>query len=129
MSSLDIFLNWFKEYYQFEFTNLSVEFKNHWIEEILTKNSKYITKKDVIDFDGCIKCGRCCEAQGCLDYDSETKLCTRHDNPIDNLCREYPWTGELGIAPLTLNCAYQVTFFLSFFDDFFQNIEEGVTDA
>lgn len=130
MSSLNIFLDWFKEYYQFEFMELSEEFKNKTIEEILLNNFKYITKKQVIDFDGCTKCGRCCEQQHCLDYDKETKLCTRHDNPIDDLCKEYPWTGEFGIAPLTLNCPYQVAFFISFFDQYFQDyIDRGVTDA
>ena len=130
MSSFNLFLNWFIEYYQFGYEELSMDFKKKYIKEILSNNGKYVTKKQVMDFDGCAKCGRCCSEQGCLDYDKETKLCTRHDDPISYLCHEYPWTGELGIAPLTLNCRYQVSFFVSFFDNFFQHcIDEGVTDA
>lgn len=130
MSSFSLFLDWFIEYYQFEFEELSIDFKKKYIEKVLSNNGEYITKEQVMEFDGCVKCGRCCREQGCLDYDNKTKLCTRHDDPISHLCKEYPWTGDLGITPLTLDCRYQVSFFVSFFDNFFQFcIDEGVTDA
>lgn len=129
MSSLDLFLQWFKEYYFHEFTELSIEFKNNWIEEILLNNQNYITKEMVMDFDGCVMCGRCCKSQGCLDYDEETKLCTRHDDPIHDVCKEYPWSGEFGIAPLLLNCRYQVSFFINFFDNFFEEKMKGVENG
>ena len=125
MSSLDIFISFFEEYYSHEFLDLPQDFKMHWIKEIIINNGAYLKKEDVLNFDGCIRCGRCCQSQHCLDWDPETKLCTRHDNPIDDLCIEYPWTGELGIAPLTLNCRYQVSYFISFFDDFFEKEVEN----
>lgn len=125
MSSLDIFISFFEEYYSHEFLDLPQDFKMYWIKEIIINNGAYLKKEDVLNFDGCIRCGRCCQSQHCLDWDSETKLCTRHDNPIDDLCIEYPWTGELGIAPLTLNCRYQVSYFISFFDDFFEKEVEN----
>lgn len=125
MSSLDIFISFFEEYYSHEFLDLPQDFKMYWIKEIIINNGAYLKKEDVLNFDGCIRCGRCCQSQHCLDWDPETKLCTRHDNPIDDLCIEYPWTGELGIAPLTLNCRYQVSYFISFFDDFFEKEVEN----
>lgn len=125
MSSLDIFISFFEEYYSHEFLDLPQDFKMYWIKEIIINNGAYLKKEDVLNFDGCIRCGRCCQSQHCLDWDPETKLCTRHDNPIDDLCVEYPWTGELGIAPLTLNCRYQVSYFISFFDDFFEKEVEN----
>lgn len=125
MSSLDIFISFFEEYYSHEFLDLPQDFKMYWIKEIIINNGAYLKKEDVLNFDGCIRCGRCCQSQHCLDWDPETKLCTRHDNPIDDLCIEYPWTGELGIAPLSLNCRYQVSYFISFFDDFFEKEVEN----
>lgn len=120
-SSNQKFLKWFQEFYSHEFTSLSKEFKDSEIKEILFNNQKYITKEDVIAFDACAKCGRCCESHKCLDYDYATKLCKRHDNPIHELCQTYPWTGEdFGISPLTLNCQYMVSFFVDFFDKYFQ---------
>lgn len=125
MSSLSIFIDWFKEYYTYEFTELDKSFKDEQIEEVLLNNSKYITKEMVINHDGCVKCGICCSNQHCNYYDSNTKLCTIHDNPIHELCKTYPWTGEdLGIAPLTLNCEYQVSFFVWYLDNFFQEVIE-----
>ena len=120
MTSLELFINWFKEYYKHEYHELPVDYKNHWIEEILMNNGQYITKKMVMDFDNCVKCGECCKSQRCLDWDPETKLCTRHDNPIHDFCKEYPWGGEYGIAPLSLNCVYTTSFFIHFLNDFFE---------
>ena len=53
---------------------------------------------------------------------SLTHTCSRyeHDNPIDDLCRYYPWSGDMGMAPLLLNCDYQVNFFIYYFDNFFK---------
>jgi len=120
------FLKWFQEFYSHEFPNLPKDFKDKEIEKVLFNNQKYITKQEVIDFDACVMCGRCCEGQRCPDFDNETKKCTRHDNPINNLCISYPWTGEeMGIAPLTLNCHFMVSFFIDFFDRYFKEIEEN----
>lgn len=120
MTSLEIFISWFKEYYRHEYFELPVDYKNFWIEEILKNNGQYITKEMVTDFDNCAQCGECCKNQRCPDWDSETKLCTRHDDPIHEFCREYPWGGEFGIAPLTLNCVYMTSFFVNFFNAFFE---------
>lgn len=116
------FIEWFQEFYSHEFLMLPKESKNKIIEEVLLNNGQYITKEEVVHFDACNKCGRCCRNQHCLDFDKETNLCTRHDNPIHDLCIEYPWSGELGIMPLYLDCHYQVAFFVHFFDWYFQEI-------
>jgi hypothetical protein len=124
-------INWFKEFYSHEFPELSREFKNEKIEDIMYHNAKYITREEVIEFDACSRCGRCCRAQRCLDFDEETNLCTRHDDPISQFCIDYPWTGEdFGIAPLLLNCDYIRKFFVHFFDNYFQDIiNEGEENA
>ena len=49
MSSWEIFLNWFKEYYSHEYLDLEQEVKDYWIEEILLNNSKYIDKLEEIE--------------------------------------------------------------------------------
>lgn len=124
MSSLQMFIDWFKEYYSHEYPKLSQEEKDYWIEEILMNQTQYITKSDVKQFDGCVMCGRCCRNQRC-PHVLENGLCERHDNPIDQLCIDYPWTGDdLGIAPLTINCKFQVSFFIDFFDIFFKETSE-----
>lgn len=122
------FIKWFLEYYDHEFPSLSKEFKHQKIQEILLNNAQFITEKQVIEFDACSMCGRCCEQQGCLDWDPETRRCTRHDNPIHKLCRTYPWTGDdLGIAPLSLNCNFAVAFFVDFFDKYFSTVIEDAS--
>lgn len=123
-SSTQKFLQWFYEYYYHEYPNISFDEKKDIIQDRILNNAQYITKDMVIAFDGCNKCGRCCEQQGCLDYDKETKLCKRHDDPISWLCTAYPWTGEdFGIAPLTLNCHFQVAFFVSLLDKVFEDMD------
>lgn len=130
-SSSSKFINYFHEFYSHEFLTLSSEFKNNEIDKILLNNSEYITKEQVVAFDACNQCGRCCMNQRCPDWDPETKLCTRHDDPIDELCITYPWSGDMGIAPLLLNCHYSVSFFVDFFDNYFQDIvnKRGEEDA
>lgn len=125
------FIKWCQEFYHHEFTELSNDFKDHEIEKVLLDNAQYVTREEVMKFNACNMCGRCCEAQGCMDYDPESKKCTRHDNPIHDLCWEYPWTGEMGIAPLLLDCHYQVAFFIDFFDRYFKRLidEKRCDDA
>lgn len=123
MSSWEIFLNWFKEYYSHEYPDLEQEVKDYWIEEILLNNNKYIDKLEVKNFDGCVMCGRCCVEQRC-PHVTKDGLCERHDNPIHQLCIDYPWTGDLGISPLTLNCRFQVSFFINWLDKFFEELIE-----
>ena len=123
-SSAEKFIQWFQEYYLNEFTELSSEFKNNWIRKILLNNGEYLTKEMVMDYDGCSMCGQCCVSQRC-PHVSESGLCTRHENPIDLMCIEYPWGGEIGISPLLLNCDYQVSFFVDYFNNFFETIIKG----
>ena len=127
-TSYQKFIKWFCEFYTHEFPMLSKDWKDEVIQEVLTHNNKYITKEEVINFDACNKCGRCCRNQRCPDFDSETNLCTRHDNPIADVCREYPWSGDLGIMPLYLDCHYQVSFFVNYFDNFFKKAVEELDD-
>jgi len=127
-SSNQRFLQWFQEFYSHEFPELSRDFKNNEIQKVLYNNQKYITKEEVMNNPNCTMCGLCCEEQGCLDFDIITRQCTRHDHPIHELCKTYPWTGEdVGIAPLTLNCPLMVSIFIDFFDKYFQEIiDRGV---
>ena len=120
MKSTDLFINWFVEYFIHEYPEIDRKKKEAVIKRVLLHNSEYITLEEVQEFDGCIKCGWCCEHQGCIDYDHNTHLCTRHDSPIHELCKTYPWGGEYGIAPLTLECRYQVSFFINYFDNLFK---------
>lgn len=126
MSSFSAFLQWFKDYYANEYLDIDREFKNKCIEEVLSNNAKYITKQMVLNFDGCSMCGCCCVNQYCPHVDTNG-LCTRHDNPISEMCKEYPWGGDMGIAPLLLYCDYQVRFFIQYFNELFDEIlKEGV---
>lgn len=126
IDSLKYFLDFFKEYYSHEYNKLPQSFKDECIEEILLNNHKYITCEMVQSVDYCIRCGRCCIKQRCPHVDRKTHLCEIHDNPIDDLCKTYPWTGEdLGIAPLDISCTYQKAFFISFLDEFFSKCEMG----
>lgn len=128
MSSTDLFLEWFKEYYSHEYLMIPKEQKDYYIEEILLNNGIYIDKSEVINFDGCIMCGRCCVNQKCPHVTQDGK-CERHDDPIDQLCYDYPWTGEYGIAPLSLNCRYQVSFFVYWFDRFFNELKDEILET
>lgn len=120
-SSHEIFVKWLKEYYSHEFPDINPTLKNEIIEDVVYNNHKYLTREFVANIDGCVQCGRCCESQHCLDYDPVTKKCTRHDNPIHQLCIDYPWgSDEFGISPVTINCAYIVQVFITFFDNYFK---------
>lgn len=122
MSSLEIFIQWFKEYYSHEYKKLSVEFKNEIIEAVIINNGDYISKDFVENnIDLCDRCGRCCREQypECEHFDNETNLCKIHGHQPWSICSDYPY-GTLGmIAPLTLNCKYIVRIFIKFFNEVF----------
>lgn len=119
------FISFIQEYFRFEFPELDEEYKNKTIEEILLHNNNYITKEEVMaEQDLCSKCGRCCRTLHCPYFDYDTNLCTRHNNQLMDICREYPYSGEYGIQPLSLNCGYQKKFFLRWFTKFFSKVVE-----
>ena len=125
MSSVKRFIKWFQDYYRNEYTEIPSDIKDEWIEEIVMNNNQYITKEMVMENNFCSKCGECCRSQRC-PHVSPNGLCAIHDKPISFMCEEYPWGGDLGIAPLVLNCDYQVIFFVQFFDNFFDKmLKEG----
>ena len=117
------FISWVKEWYHYEFPELSNEYKDEVIDYVLKNNEKVFTKQMVLSENLCDKCGRCCEEILCPYYDKETHLCTRHDNQESKVCYLYPWDDEVGFI-LTLNCGYQKNFVLKYFNDFFKRAIE-----
>jgi len=119
------FISFIQEYFRFEFPELDEQYKNKVIEQILLNNGNYITKEEVMrDQELCSKCGVCCRSLHCPYFDEQTNLCTRHDNQLMPICREYPYSGEYGIQPLSLNCGYQKKFFLQWFMRYFKKVLE-----
>lgn len=119
------FIDFMQEYFAHEFPELSRNYKNEVIETILLNNEQYITKEEIMaEQDLCSKCGRCCRTLHCPHFDYENNLCTRHDNQLMDICREYPWGGEYGVQPLSLNCGYQKKFFLRWFMTYFEKVIE-----
>lgn len=131
MSSLNLFVEWFKEYYYHEFPEYSTEFKNFWIEKIIMNNGDYISKDFVKKNDFCDRCGKCCIDQfsNCEYFDKETKLCLVHDNQPWSVCGDYPYGAADLIGPLTLNCKYMIRIFIKYLDSFFASYEEEDEDA
>lgn len=126
MTSLDLFVQWFQEYYSHEFPEYSRDFKNYWIEKIILNNGDYIEKEFVERHDFCDRCGQCCMDQfnECEYFDKETKLCKVHDNQPWSICKDYPYGAADLIGPLTLNCKYMVRIFIEYLDSFFTLYKE-----
>lgn len=123
-----LFVNYFKEFYHLEFEELSNQYKDEVIEEVLVNNSKYFNREDVLKENLCSKCGMCCRELLCPHLDQETNLCTIHDNPESPICSIYPWDDDTGFI-LTLNCGYQKKYCHQFFDKFFETaIKMGKKD-
>ena len=116
-----LFVNYFKEFYHLEFEELSNQYKDKVIEEILVNNSKYFNREDVLKENLCSKCGMCCRELLCPYLDDETNLCTIHDNPESPVCSIYPWDDDIGFI-LTLNCGYQKKYCHQFFDKYFTTV-------
>lgn len=117
-------ISFFKEYYMHEFPELSKKFKDDSIEYIIKNNAQIFTKEYVMAYDGCVQCGLCCRDFQCPHHNPKTNLCIRHDDQIMDLCRTYPWSGDLGIYPVLINCRYTINFFKYFFDKYFKKTIE-----
>lgn len=113
-----LFLSEMQEWYHHEFPQLSNEWKDKAIEYIILNNASIFQKEDVLKENLCNCCGRCCQEIGCPDWDSVTKLCTKHDNQNSIICSLYPWDDEVGMI-FTLNCAFERRYIKGFLDNFF----------
>lgn len=113
-----LFISYFKEFYHYEFEELSNEYKDRVIEHILINNKDIFSREDVLKENLCSKCGLCCRELVCPHLDTETNLCTIHDNPESPICKIYPWDDDTGFI-LTLNCGYQKKYCHKFFDQYF----------
>ena len=114
-----LFLQYFKDFYHLEFEELSNNYKDEVIEHILINNKDIFSKDDVLKENLCVKCGICCKELLCPYLDIKTNLCTIHDNPESKVCKEYPWSDDVGFA-LTLNCGYQKRYVHQFLDNYFE---------
>lgn len=114
-------------YYQFEFENIDPEIKVNVINKAIHNNAVIFSKEEVMNFDDCSRCGLCCRLQHCEDYDTETKLCTRHDNQRFEICKTYPWAGDYGLD-LTMNCVMVRDLFLRYLNGVFTKIQEKLND-
>ena len=116
-----LFIDYFKQFYHFEFEELSNEFKDESIEYILTNQTDVFDRADVLKENLCSKCGLCCRELQCPYLDNETNLCTIHDNPESPICSIYPWDDTTGFI-LTLNCGYQKKYVHQFLDRYFTTV-------
>lgn len=114
-----LFIQYFKDFYHLEFEELSNQYKDEVIEHILINNKDIFSKDDVLKENLCVKCGICCKELLCPYLDIKTNLCTIHDNPESKVCKEYPWSDDVGFA-LTLNCGYQKRYVHQFLDNYFE---------
>lgn len=113
-----LFIDYFKQFYHFEFEELPNDFKDESIEYILTNQTDVFDKEDVLKENLCSKCGLCCRELQCPYLDESTNLCTIHDNPESPICSIYPWDDTTGFI-LTLNCGYQKKYVHQFLDRYF----------
>lgn len=116
--------DWLMEYYKFEFQDIAPEVKVRAINNAINNNASIFSKKKVLDFGGCSRCGLCCRLQHCNDYDPETKLCTRHNDQRYEICKTYPWAGPYGLD-LTVNCVVVRDLFIEYLNIVFTRIQEG----
>ena len=112
-----LFRDQMKEWYKYEFKELSEEYKNNAIEYVIEHNAEIFTRDFVLSENLCHKCGICCTEIGCVDFDKETKLCTKHNNQNTEMCYEYPWS-DVGLV-FTYNCGYQRDIFKKYMDLYF----------
>lgn len=113
-----LFIDYFKEFYHFEFEELSNDYKDEAIEYILLNHKDIFQREDVLRENLCTKCGLCCKELRCPHHDSSTNLCTKHDNQESIVCSTYPWDDDIGFI-LTLNCGYQKKYVHKFLDAYF----------
>ena len=106
------------EYYRYEFKQLSLEYKTQAIDYVIEHNAEIFTRDFVLAENLCHKCGICCQEIGCVDFNPETKLCTKHNDQNTEMCSEYPWS-EVGLV-LTYNCGYQRDIFIRYMNMYFE---------
>lgn len=118
---------WLKDYYHFEFKQLSNKYKDFIIDYILDNNKDVFTADDVTAVDYCIKCGRCCKSMRCDNYDEETHLCKTHDDNRWIICQTAPYGDpDFGLMlHFGIDCDYLVTFLIKYFDRFFEYVLRG----
>ena len=119
-----LFRDQMKEWYKYEFKELSEEYKNDAIEYVIEHNAEIFTRDFVLSENLCHKCGICCTEIGCVDFDKETKLCTKHNNQNTEMCHEYPWS-DVGLV-FTYNCGYQRDIFKKYMDLYFSKAIEMI---
>lgn len=112
-----LFRDQMKEWYSFEFKELTEQFKNTSIDYVIENNAEIFTRDFVLAENLCHKCGLCCLAIGCPDFNKETKLCTKHNNQNTMMCHEYPWS-DVGLV-FDYNCGYQREIFKRYMDLYF----------
>lgn len=100
-------INYLQEYYENKYTNISKDVKNEIIYKLIMNNHEIFPMETVIGFDGCTKCGYCCERQNCSHFNKETRLCSDYKNR-SKLCKLFPY-GEESIY-LSVNCPYVLNF-------------------
>lgn len=111
-----------KEWYKYEFKELSEEYKNKAIDYVIEHNTEIFTREFVLSENLCFKCGLCCRDIGCPDLDKETNLCTKHNNQNTQMCYEYPWS-DVGLV-FDYNCGYQRAIFMKYMDLYFSKALE-----
>ena len=112
-----LFRDQMKEWYSFEFKELSKEYKDAAIDYVIENNAKIFTREFVLSENLYFKCGICCTQIGCIDFNKETKLCTKHNNQNTVMCHEYPWS-EVGLV-FDYNCGYQREIFKKYMNMYF----------
>ena len=121
-----LFLKEIQEWYHFEYPELSNEWKDQTIEYVIVNNAKLFNRYDVLRENLCDCCGRCCQEIGCVDWDPDTKLCTKHTNQNSKICSDFPWDDDVGMV-FTLNCGYQRKYVIKYLNKLFDKaVEMGV---
>ena len=121
-----LFRDQMKEWYKFEFKELSEEYKNNAIDYVIEHNAEIFTREFVLSENLCFRCGQCCIQIGCPDFNHETKLCTKHNNQNSMMCYEYPWS-DVSLV-FDYNCGYQREIFKKYMDLYFSKVVEMINN-
>ena len=115
---------WLKDYYRYEYKELSEEYKNEIIDYILDNNKDIFTADDVTAVDYCSRCGICCASMKCPNYNPETKLCTQHNDSRWIICRTAPYGDpDFGLMlHFGIDCDYLVKFLINYLDRYFEYV-------
>lgn len=117
-------VDWLIEYYTYEFVDLELADKINKINYVIQNNAQIFSPEYISHFT-CAKCGWCCrQMKGCVYFDEENRLCTRHDDLPYTICDTYPWGGEYGLV-LSINCLKLQKALIFYFDYIFQQMEDA----